>query len=175
MENTKFTPLEGNRLKIENLSNRNIIYRNFSGKPSQYNKSGDRKFTIVIDDPEIAQKLTTYGWNVKVRPSKNDDEEYFCTLDVKVRLDLEWARPKIKQFTRANSIWITEDNIGNFDDVEFERVDIVLRQYAWKNMKGETGIAAQLSEMYAKIAEGVLEAKWAEEEFPGEDEIPFNV
>lgn len=174
MENTKFTVLEGNRLQIENLTNRNIIYRNFSGKPSQYNKNGDRKFTIVIDDPEVAQRLSSYGWNIKVRPSKNDGEEPFCTLDVRVRLDLEWAKPKIKQFTRNSSMWVTEGNIGNFDDVEFERVDIVLRQYAWKNVRGESGIAAQLSEMYAKIAEGVLEAKWAEEEGPGEDELPFN-
>lgn len=175
MENVVFTALEGNRLKIENLTNRHIIYRNFSGKPSQYNKNGDRKFTIVIDDPENAQRVASYGWNVKAKPSKNDGEEPFCTLEVKVRLDLEWARPKIKQFTRNASIWITEDNIGNFDDVEFERVDIVLRQYAWKNMKGEAGVSAQLGEMYAKIAEGVLEAKWAEEEFPGEDNLPFDL
>ena len=170
MENTKYTVLEGNRLKIENLTNRNLIYRNFSGKPSQYNKDGARKFTLVIDDMETAQRIASYGWNVKMRPSKNDGEEPFCTLDVRIRLDLDFARPKIKQFTRNNSIWITEDNIGNFDDVEFERVDLVLRQYVWKNMKGETGVSAQLAEMYAKIAEGVLEAKWAEEEYPGEDE-----
>ena len=30
MENMKFTVLEGNRLKIENLTNRNIISREFS-------------------------------------------------------------------------------------------------------------------------------------------------
>lgn len=174
MSEVKYTVLDGNRLKIENLGNRNIIYRNFSGRPSQYNRDGDMKFSIVID-PENAQKLASYGWNVKIKPPRNDEEEPFCTLDVKIRLDLAWARPKIKQFTRNGSVWIDEDNIGNFDDAEFETVDLVLRQYAWKNGRGETGISAQLSEMYARIAEGVLEAKWAEEEGPGEDRPPFDI
>lgn len=175
MNEIKYTILEGNKLKIENLSNRNIIFRNFSGKPTQYNKNGDLKFTLVINDPETAQKLVSYGWNVKVKPPRNEGEDPFCTLDVRIRLDLEWARPKIKQFTRTGSVWIDEANIKNFDDAEFETVDLVLRQYAWKNGRGESGVSAQLSEMYARIAEGVLEAKWAEEEGPGEDDLPFDM
>ena len=176
MENIKFTALEGNKLKIENLKNSNIIYRNFSGRTSQYNKNGDLKFTIVIPDPDIAQKLANDGWNIKIKPSKNDDERPFCTLDVRVRMDLTWAKPKIKQFTHKGSVTITEDNIGNFDDAEFETADIVLRQYLWTNPKGESGVSAQLSEMYVKIAEGELESKWAEEECPTDDEedaLPF--
>ena len=176
MENIKYTALAGNKLKVENLTNRHIIYRNFSGKTSQYNKNGDLKFTMVIPDPSDAQKLANDGWNVKIKPPKNDGDEPFCTLDIRVRLDLNWAKPKIKQFTRHGSVWITEENIGNFDDAEFETVDLVLRQYAWENPRGERGISAQLSEMYVKIAEGELEAKWAEEECPDDDEerdLPF--
>ena len=174
MSEIKYTVLEGNKLKVENLSNRNIIFRNFSGRPSQYNKNGDLKFTLVINEPETAQKLASHGWNVKCKPPKNEGDEPFCTLDVKIRLDLEWARPKIKMFTRTGSVWINEDNIKLFDDAEFETVDLVLRQYAWKNGRGESGVSAQLSEMYARIAEGVLEAKWAEEAGPGDDEeAPF--
>ncbi|MBE6724921.1 MAG: hypothetical protein E7576_06965 [Ruminococcaceae bacterium] len=173
MNEVKYTILGDNKLKIENLSNRNIIYRNFSGRTSQYNKNGDLKFTIVIGDQDAAQMLSSYGWNVKVKPPRNEGEEPFCTLDVKIRLDLDWARPKIKQFTRGGSVWIDASNIKNFDDAEFETVDLVLRQYAWSNGRGESGISAQLSEMYARIAEGVLEAKWAEEEGPGEDALPW--
>lgn len=174
MENATFTITDKGYLKILNLTNRNIIYRNFSGKPGQYNKNGDRKFTVVIDDPEIAQRVASYGWNVKAKPSKNDGEEPFCTLEVRVRFDLEWLKPKIKQFTRNNSVWVTEENIGNFDYVEFEKVDLVLRPYAWKKPNGDAGISAQLSEMGAWIAQGVLEELWAEEENPAED-MPFDM
>lgn len=173
MNEIKYTVLDGDKLKIENLSNRNIIFRNFSGRPSQYNKNGDLKFTLVINDPENAQKLASYGWNVKVKPPKNEGDDPFCTLDVRIRMDLDFARPKIKMFTRNGSVWIDETSIKNFDDAEFETVDLVLRQYAWKNGRGESGISAQLSEMYARIQEGVLEAKWAEEESPDDEDEPF--
>lgn len=172
MNEIKYTVLEGNKLKIENLSNRNIIFRNFSGRPSQYNKNGDLKFTLVINSPEDAQRLASYGWNVKIKPPRNDGEEPFCTLDVRIRMDLDFAKPKIKMFTRNGSVWIDETRIKTFDDAEFEKVDLVLRQYAWKNGRGESGVSAQLSEMYARIQEGILEAKWAEEESPDDDE-PF--
>ena len=175
MAEIKYTVLDNNRLKIENLQNRNIIWRNFSGNKTQYNKNGNLKFTIVIDNPETAQKLAQYGWNVKIKPSKNDDGEVFCTLEVRVRLDLAFARPKIMQFTRAGRVQINEANIGNFDNAEFEVVDLVLRQYLWTNPAGENGVSAQLAEMYVKLREGELEAKWAEEEGPGEDDVPFDM
>lgn len=169
---TKYTILEGNKVLIENLSNRSIIYRNFAGRKEQYNPNGQRKFTVVIN-PDDAQMLASNGWNVKIRPPKNEGDDPFCTLEVKIRLDLDWAKPKIKQFSRTGVVGITEDNIANFDQAEFEKVDIVLRQYVWTNMKGETGVSAQLSEMNAKLAQGVLDAKWAEEEGPGENDMPF--
>lgn len=172
MNEVKYTILEGNKLKVENLRNRDIIYRNFSGKPSQYNRNGNLKFSLVID-PAIAPKLQREGWNVKSRPSKNDDGEEFCTLEVRVRFDLSFARPKIRQFTRGGSIVINEHNVGNFDDAEFETADIVLRQYAWTNPAGESGISAQLSEMYVRLNEGVLAEKWGD--MGGEDNgLPFD-
>ena len=174
MNEVNYTILEGNRLKIENLRNRDIIYRNFSGKQTQFNRNGNMKFSIVVD-PAIVPRLLKEGWNVKTRPSKNDENEEFCTLEVRVRFDLSFARPKIKQFTRHGSVAITEANVGNLDDAEFDTADVVLRQYAWTNPAGDSGVAAQLSEMYVRLSEGVLEAKWADEE-SGDDEdgLPFN-
>lgn len=176
MTNVKYTVLEGNKLKIENLTNRDIIYRNFSGRTSQFNKNGNMKFSIVID-PNMADRLAKEGWNIKRRPSKNDENEEFCTLEVRVRFDLSFARPKIKQFTRGSSVNITEDNVGNFDNAEFETADVVLRQYLWSTPAGDSGVAAQLSEMYVRLNEGVLESKWAAEDMtPGEDDgLPFDM
>lgn len=174
MNEVKYTILEGNRLKIENLRNRDIIYRNFSGRQTQYNRNGNMKFSIVID-PAMSAKLAKEGWNVKSRPSKNNDEEEFCTLEVRVRFDLSFTRPTILQVARSGRVKVDEHNIANFDDAEFEYADIVLRQYVWTNPAGETGVSAQLAEMYVRLQEGVLEAKWAEEEGPGEDELPFDM
>ena len=174
MNEVKYTILEGNKLKIDNLTNRDIIYRNFSGKQTQFNRNGNMKFSIVID-PAMAPKLQQEGWNVKVKPSKNDENEMFCTLEVRVRFDLSFAKPKIKQATAHSSVMLNENNIKNLDDAEIETAKVVLRQYAWTNPSGEHGISAQLSEMYVKLQEGVLEELWAEEEGPGEDDLPFEM
>lgn len=175
MNEIKYNFLSNGNLQIENLLNRNIIFRNFSGRTSQYNKNGDLKFTLVISDPEIAQNIADHGWNVKIKPPRNEGEEPFCTLEVKIRFDLEWAKPKIMQVTRRRKMWIDKDNIANFDNAEFETVDLILRPYAWRDTSGKSGISAQLSEMYAQIQESVLEAKWAEEESPDDDEMPFDM
>lgn len=173
MNEIKYTVLENNNLKIENLSNSNIIFRNFSGRAGTYNKEGEQKFTLVINSPEDAQRIASYGWNVKIRPPRNDGDEPFCTLEVRIRWDIPRFRPKaVKMFTRNGSVRIDETSIKNFDNVEFETVDLVLRPHLWSRPGGQSGISAQLVEMYARIQEGVLESKWAEEESPDDDE-PF--
>ena len=175
MEEITYKVLEGNKLKITGLRNSNITYRNFAGEKTQFNTNGTRKFTIRFYDAEAAQKLKDLGWNIKIKMPKNEDGDPFYTLEVKVRLDLDWVKPKIVQFTHDRRIQITEDNIANFDRVEFDRVDVVLRQYPWKNMTGASGISAQLSEMYARTAEPILEADWASEEAPDDDDVPFDM
>lgn len=177
MESIKFTKLENGNLKIQFLQNRHVIYRNFAGRPTQYNKNGGKRtFTIVIPDPETAQKLANDGWNVKIKPAKNNEDELFCTLEVRVRFDLSWVKPKVWQYTKKARLQVNEDNIDNFDNAEFERVDIVIRPYLVQKPSGDTVVSAQLSEMCVKIAEQELEAEWAEEEFPtdDEDDLPFN-
>mgnify|MGYP003301362065 CR=1 FL=1 len=63
-----------------------IAFRNFAGVGTEFNREGDRNFSWVIEDPELADELIHRGWNVKVRPPRDPDGEPFIHMPVKVKM-----------------------------------------------------------------------------------------
>ena len=158
-----------NNLEIENA---NIIFRNFSGEENEFNRRGNRNFSILLSE-EDALKLANDGWNVKSYTS-NDGGETIYHLSVKVS-DAKfppcvWLITKQKRKTLLN-----ERTIGSLDYADILSADIIIRPYNW-NVTGKTGVKAYLKTAYITIQEDRFAAKYAEEEFPEEDddEAPFD-
>ena len=59
---------------ILQIDDARIVYRNFSGVGSKFNREGDRSFSVVIPDKDIMEALVNEGWNVKSKPSRYEDE-----------------------------------------------------------------------------------------------------
>ena len=144
-----------------------LIFKNFTGKGDQFNREGDRNFNVVIEDEAMAQKLANEGWNIKIRPPREEGDEALYRLPVKVNFNSDFP-PKVWLVTRNANTLLSEETIGNLDFAEISNVDMILTPYFWE-VNGKSGIKAYLKTMYVTLEEDVFAEKYARRD----DEVPF--
>lgn len=148
------------------LENVKIMFRNFSGKPNEFNAAGSRNFCVELD-PETAEELKADGWNVKYTHPR--DEGDIATPYIQVTVKYGDYPPKIYLVTSRNKTLLDEDTVGELDRVEIEHVDLIINPYRW-TIRDKSGVKAYCKTMYVTI----------EEDFGGrysyaEEEVPFEV
>lgn len=118
-----------------------ITYRNFSGTGTKFNREGDRNFALIIDDPEIADALKEEGWNVRVKPPREEGDDPFMYLPVKIKFSERG--PNVYLATGNNLNKLDEDSIACLDDIDIIGVDLDIRPYDW-DVNGKSGRTAYL-------------------------------
>ena len=130
---------------ILQIDDARIIFRNFSGIGSKFNREGDRNFAVVIDDEEIKDALVKDGWNVKIKPPRDVDDIPFMYLPVKVKFNDHGPNVYLK--SGDNVVKLHEETVSCLDDVDIIGVDLDVRPYDWE-VNDKSGRTAYLQAIH---------------------------
>ena len=142
-----------------------ICFRNFSGEAGKYNREGDRNFAVIIPDQEIADEMIDRGWNVKIKEPREEGEDPFMYLTIKVKFNGNGPHVYVQSGRNMNQL--DEESVGMIDDIDISSVDLDIRPYSW-SVNGKEGVTAYLQSM--KVVQNIdrFAAALAEEESPRE-------
>lgn len=129
---------------ILQIDDARIIFKNFEGRGDKFNREGDRNFSLLIEDPNTADALKREGWNVKIKDGRDEDDDPFMRLPVKVKFT-DYG-PNVYLISGGKRVELDEESIGCLDNIDIETVDMDLRPYDW-DVNGRTGRTAYLQSM----------------------------
>ena len=127
--------------KLLQIDDARIIFKNFSGEESKFNRAGDRNFAVRINDAELADQLSADGWNVTVKPPKEEGDDPYMYIKVKIKFNDRGPKVFLKSGKHVRRL--SEQNVGLLDSIDILRVDLDLRAYDWE-VNGKTGRTAYL-------------------------------
>ena len=148
---------------ILQIDDARIIYRNFRGEGGKFNREGDRNFAVVIPKQELADELLNRGWNVKIKPPKDEEDSPFMYLPVKVKFNDRGPQVYLRTGDRVNRL--DEETISVLDDIDIRSVDLDIRPYDW-DVNGKSGRTAYLQSIEVIQEIDRFAARYAEEESP---------
>lgn len=145
------------------LENVNILpgrWRNFSGRPTDFNKEGGRRSFNIIFGADVAQVLRDEGYNVKeMKPREGDDnEEPMFRLEIAV--SYKFRAPRVIQLLPdGGRAPLNEISLGVLDYAQIINADIEIRPYDY-DIRGNKGRKAYLQTMYVAIETSELDEKY---------------
>lgn len=159
--------IKGELFKMENDKNITIfgaklIFRNFQGKVSAYNKNGEKNVGILLPD-DIAEKATADGWNVKYLKPREDDPEQYRQPYLLVKVSYKFYPPEIYINTSRGKTIQTEQSIAKLDWANIQNVDVTIRPYHYPSVNGQpAGISAYVKSMVVTLEEDDVLKKYAD-------------
>lgn len=151
-----------------------LMFRNFAGAKTQYNREGDRNFHVVID-AETAAKMDKDDWFIKVNAPKNEGDDTIYTI--KVRIGEKDEPPVYVIGENKKPIRLHKAQFKRIDRLNIINVDVVFHQANGTfEYQGREYHSAYLDKIYINILEDDLDKKYGiyDETPDPEEEIPFD-
>lgn len=150
-------PANDNTVLMEGVR---IIFRNFAGKEGQYNREGDRNFSVLLD-AQTAEAMGQDGWNVKWLKPRAEEEGEEPQAYLPISVNFKGRPPRIVLITSRGRTNLDEDTIESLDWADIINVDLIVRPYEW-TVNDKSGVKAYLQALYVTIEEDPLEIKYGE-------------
>lgn len=150
---------------ILQIDDARIIYRNFSGVGSKFNREGDRNFAVYIPDEDTAEELKERGWNVKIKPPREDGDDPFMFLPVKIKFNDRG--PAVYLVTGNKKTPLNEKTVSCLDDIDILSVDLDIRPYDWE-VNDKTGRTAYLQSIWVTQEVDRFASRMMDDEYPEE-------
>lgn len=159
-----------NKIEIENAQ---ILFRNFAGRERTaitngrskvVNDEGNRNFTIILDpvnshiifndrevtDPDFGQELANLGFNVTVKPGREEGDHVQYRLTVSVgygKGDDSSRGPQLWLISGGHKTLLNPDTVGNLDFADIEKANIVINNgRPYTKQDGSDGLRAWCNE-----------------------------
>lgn len=126
---SKFVWLENGDLSVEGAV---IMYRNFEGRPTQFNaKGGKRTFNVVLSEP-VANELKELGWNIREKAPRDVDEDWLYTTEIVINTESKFP-PKVFLCSDRNGhkrmSQLEPETLKILDTGEFSNIDLIIHPY----------------------------------------------
>lgn len=171
------------------INDARIIFRNFSGEEGPFNREGERSFSLIIsggifdsgrkgeeprevDAQEMAELLQNevneygVGWNIKIKPPREEGEDPFMHMKVKVSTKNRMPAIFVKSAGKVIRLQDPED-LNMLDEIAIRNVCLDVRPFDGE-MRGEGFRSAYLDSMEVTQEIDRFTARYAEEEYPEE-------
>ena len=115
-----------NVIEIHNLTNNDIMFRNFEGVQTEKNNAGNRNFVVRLSI-EQANDLEKAGFYIKMsKPDKDGNQ--FPYVKVNVNMDSKWP-PEFEIYTNKGRVEYGADEIKALDRATIVGADIECNSY----------------------------------------------
>lgn len=135
-----------------------LLFLNFAGNQTQYNREGDRNFGVLLR-PEWVEEFQERGLNVKWLKPREEQDEPAAWVKVKVNFNSPWP-PEVILITERGRTTLDSHTASTVDKADIAYVDLVLNASPY-DVNGSTGITLYLVTAYITINEDDFERKYS--------------
>ena len=135
-----------------------VIFKNFSGKPDDYNRAGGVRSVNIELDPTLAKQLKADGWNVRMtKPSERYPVPVYHT-SLKINYRSKWP-PQVFMVSNGVKNLLDEHTVGSLDFLDIVTVGVEIHPYHWSTDAGK-GVKGYVNRMFVVVRHDELSERF---------------